>query len=343
MNSNPESKSEAFIIPAQQMQQEFQRILLKTGFTQAKAIACADIFVQNSIDGVITHGVNRFARFIMYINEKFIDIHAEPELKKSLGAIEQWDGNLGPGPLNAITCTDRAMVIAKQSGIGCVALANTNHWMRGGTYGWRAAKEGFGFIGWTNTLGNLPAWGAVDSKIGNNPLVFAIPFGSEAIVLDMAMSQFSYGKMEIMKLRHQQLPVPGGYNSKGELTQDPAEILETWRTLPIGYWKGAGLALLLDIFSAVLSGGLATHEISKFKYEHALSQVFIAFDLSQFHEQHALHTTIQTIINDYHASTKEFEENQILYPGERVVSQRKFHGENGIPVEKRVWEKILSL
>ena len=343
MNHTFEYKSEELIIPAEKMQQEFERVLLKTGFTNEKARICAGIFVQNSVDGVITHGVNRFARFIMYINENFIDVHAEPELKRSLGAIEQWDGKLGPGPLNAISCTDRAIALAKESGIGCVALANTNHWMRGGTYGWRAAKDGFGFIGWTNTLGNLPAWGAVDSRIGNNPLVFAIPYGNEAIVLDMAMSQFSYGKMDIMKLRNQQLPVEGGYNKDGQLTKNPAEILETWRTLPIGYWKGAGLALLLDIFAAVLSGGLATHEISKFKYEHALSQVFIAFDLSKFHEKHALHSTIKTIIDDYHASIKESEDAQILYPGERVVIQRKENSVHGIPVEKRVWDKILLL
>lgn len=336
-------KSESIRIQAAEMHKEFTRVLLKQGFTPDKADLCASIFVNNSVDGVITHGVNRFARFILYIQEGCIDVHAEPSLVKNLGAIEQWDGNLGPGPLNAVICTNRAMELAANTGIGCVALANTNHWMRGGSYGWLAAKKGFGFIGWTNTLGNLPAWGAVDSRIGNNPLVFAVPYKDEAIVLDMAMSQFSYGKMEIAKLRNEKLPFPGGYNAKGELTNDPSEILDTWRTLPIGYWKGAGLGLLLDIFAAVLSGGLATHEISKFKYEHRLSQVFIAFDLSKFGEQHSLHASINQIIDDFHASVKESESSAIRYPGERVLSQRADHLLNGIPVEKSIWENILSL
>jgi 3-dehydro-L-gulonate 2-dehydrogenase len=336
-------KSEPILIQAEDMRHEFMRILVKHGFTQEKAEHCSDIFVNNSIDGVITHGVNRFARFILYINEGCINVQAEPSLIKNLGAIEQWDGNLAPGPLNAVFCTNRAMELASNSGIGCVALANTNHWMRGGSYGWQAARKGFGFIGWTNTLGNIPAWGAVDSRIGNNPIVFAVPYKNEAIVLDMAMSQFSYGKMEIAKLKHEQLPFPGGYNANGELTTDPSEILETWRTLPIGYWKGAGLGLLLDIFATVLSGGLPTHEISKFKYEHRLSQVFIVFDLSKFDEHHSLHKSIEQIIDDFHASVKESEDSAIRYPGERVLFQRKNHLKNGIPVEKSIWESILSL
>jgi 3-dehydro-L-gulonate 2-dehydrogenase len=336
-------KSESVLVKADEMRLEFIRILLKKGFTQEKAELCAEIFVNNSIDGVITHGVNRFARFILYITEGCIDVHAEPALIKNLGAIEQWDGNLGPGPLNAVFCTDRAIELASQLGIGCVALANTNHWMRGGSYGWQAARKGFGFIGWTNTLGNLPAWGATDSRIGNNPIVFAVPYKNEAIVLDMAMSQFSYGKMEIAKLKNEQLPFPGGYNTHGELTTDPSEILESWRTLPIGYWKGAGLGLLLDIFATILSGGLPTHEISKFKYEHRLSQVFIAFDLSKFNEHHTLHATVEQIINDFHQSERESDSISIRYPGERVLEQRVEHVQKGIPVEKSIWETILSL
>ena len=69
----------------------------------------------------------------------------------------------------------RAIALARAHGIGCVALANTNHWMRGGSYGWQAADAGVIGICWTNTLANLPPWGAADPRIGNNPLVIAVP------------------------------------------------------------------------------------------------------------------------------------------------------------------------
>src|SRR5690606_12554923 len=104
---------------------------------------------------------------------------------------------------------------------------------------------------------NTPAWGALDNKLGNNPLVMAVPYENEAIVLDMAMSQYSYGAMEMQRLKGGQLPVPGGFDKNGNLSTDPDAILETKRTLPIGYWKGAGLSLLLDLLATVLSGGLS--------------------------------------------------------------------------------------
>ncbi len=338
-----QNSTEEIRISAEEMKNEFLRVLLKENFTKEKSETCANIFTENSIDGVYTHGVNRFSTFIKYIKEKIVNVNAEPELVNSAGAIEQWNGNLGPGILNALKCTDRAIELARQYGIGCVALANTNHWMRGGTYGWKAAKAGFAFIGWTNTLGIFPAWGAVDPRLGNNPLVFAAPFNNEAIVLDMAMTQFSMGKIEAYKIKGEQLPIPGGYNKDGKLTTDPSEILESWRALPMGYWKGAGLALLLDLLAAVLSGGLATHEIRKYKYEHGLSQIFIAMDISKLGEQSAITRTINQIIEDYHGSIPESGSTKILYPGERVLLTRKENLSQGVPVDTVIWEKIRSL
>ena len=87
------------------------------------------------------------------------------------------------------------MTLARTHGIGLVALAETSHWMRGGSYGWQAADRGLFAICWSNTLPNLPAWGTVTPGLGNNPLVLAIPRADGPVVLDMAMSQFSYGTM----------------------------------------------------------------------------------------------------------------------------------------------------
>ncbi|MEJ7676229.1 MAG: Ldh family oxidoreductase [Chitinophagaceae bacterium] len=95
----------------------------------------------NSLDGVYTHGVNRFPRFLQNIKDGHIIVNNEPVLTGGFGAVEQWNGQSGPGILNAIFCTERATNIAEQNGIGCVAISHTNHWMRGGTYGWKAAKK----------------------------------------------------------------------------------------------------------------------------------------------------------------------------------------------------------
>jgi 3-dehydro-L-gulonate 2-dehydrogenase len=334
-------------VSASEMHSGFVRILKKTGFSDPRAEKCAEIFTSNSIDGIYTHGVNRFPRFVSNVKEGFFKPDSEPSLISSAGSLEQWHGNLGPGPLNAVFATERACELSDMNGIGLVTLAFTNHWMRAGYYGWQAARKGYVFIGWTNAEANMSAWGAVDPRLGNNPVVLAVPYGNEAIVLDFAMTQFSYGKMELYKSEERQLPYPGGFDRNGQLTNDPGEILLSWRALPIGYWKGAGLALLLDILAAVLSGGRPTAEITKSKKEtgaeYGVSQVFIAINLKKLHNYPSIGDTTNQIIDFLHQSVPENENTTIRYPGENVLNVRKQNLEDGIPVRRELWEEILSL
>lgn len=333
---------EHLLIPAGEMCTVFSGILMRLGFSGQKAGQCAEVFTANSVDGVYTHGVNRFPRFVSYVKKGYVHINAAPTLSGGFGSMEQWNGNLGPGISNAIAATERAMELANKNGIGFIGLANTNHWMRGGYYGWQAAKKGFVFIGWSNTIANMPAWNALDNRLGNNPLVVALPFKSEAIVLDMAMSQFSFGTLEQAAMRKEALPVVGGFDKNGEVSKDPAAIMESGRVMPVGYWKGAGLSLLLDLLAAVFSGGVATHEIGKLEAEYALSQVFICIDLARLPNHSAIASVVGNIIADYKQSVR-VAGKEISYPGEGVLNRRKKNSEAGIPVLKKVWDDILQL
>jgi len=326
-------------IPVQKMKQVFFTVLLKYGFEKQRAEECSEIFTINSVDGVYSHSVNRFTSFMKLVENGFIIPNNDSEKISGMNALEQWDGKLGVGVLNAVKATDRAMQLASNYAMGCVALANTNHWMRGGYYGWHAAKNNFVFIGWTNTIANMPAWGATDARLGNNPMVIAVPYNEQAIVLDMATSQFSYGALEMAKMKGEDLPVDGGFNVKGALTKNPSEILASKRVLPVGYWKGAGLSLLLDILSAVLSGGLSTHEITQRKTEYGLSQVFITIDYKQLKNYKGIEGCIENIIKDYKQSIAGAEK-EIVFPGERVLKTREKNLKNGIPVMRNLWSEI---
>jgi 3-dehydro-L-gulonate 2-dehydrogenase len=331
------------MIPAGLMKSEFTRVLINNGFTEGKAEKCAEIFTINSLEGVYSHGVNRFPRFVSNTRDGYIKPDAEPQLICASGSVEQWNGNLGPGPLNAIFATDRSTMLAEKNGIGLVSLSNTNHWMRGGAYGWQAARKGYVFIGWTNTIANMPAWGAKDPRLGNNPFVIATPYGNNAIVLDFAMTQYSYGKMETYAGEGKQLPFPGGFDSNGIMTTDPSKILDSWRALPIGYWKGAGLSLFLDILATILSGGQSTHEISKTKVEYGVSQVFIAIKINDLQNFSNISNTINQIIADYKGSLPDDGITKIRYPSENVLSIREKSLKEGIPVDRKLWEYIRSL
>jgi 3-dehydro-L-gulonate 2-dehydrogenase len=329
-------------LPYNEIVSTLEDILVKNSFSRKDSRSLAEIFATNSLEGVYSHGVNRFPRFMEYLSDGHIKPDKKAVLKHAAGSIEQWDGQSGPGPVNALIATERAMELARQYGMGCVALANTNHWMRGGTYGWIAAKAGFAYISWTNTIANLPAWGAKDARLGNNPLVIGVPNNGEAIVVDMALSQYSFGALEVKKQNNQMLPMPGGYDKDGNLTTDPTAIIESWRALPIGYWKGAGLSLLLDILGTILSGGLSVSDITASGAETNSSQIFIAFDVSKLHNFATIQATINGIIDDLHASVPEKEGSPVRYPGESVLKIRKENLAKGIPVLKEVWERIVE-
>ena len=187
---------------------------------------------------LFTRGLNRFSGFVAGLESKQIDFRAQPEKIEGFGALERWDGKMGVGLVNAHFCMQRATALAEMHGIGCVGLSNTNHWMRGGAYALQAAEDGYIGICWTNTTRLMPPWGSAEKKIGNNPMAIGIPREDGHILLDMAMSQYSNGKLEVLKLQGKELPLPGGYDTDGELTVEPAEILDSARALPIGYWKG---------------------------------------------------------------------------------------------------------
>lgn len=330
-------------IPYEQMYAEFLRVLSKFGFSRERAEACARMFAETSRDGVYSHGLNRFPRFIEYIQKGFIDVHASPEKVSSFGVVERWEGHAGPGNLNAAFCMDRAIELSRENGMGCVALGNTNHWMRAGTYGWQAAEAGCIGICWTNTTPNLPPWGASECKLGNNPIVLSIPRKEGPIVLDMAMSMYSYGKLESYSLQGEFLPIDGGFDTEGNLTRDPKAILESRRPLPIGYWKGAGLSLLLDLITVVLSGGNSTYEIGKIQSERSLSQTFIAIDTTKLPEQNSIHRAVNEVVEDLHRATPAQEKGKIYYPGERTLLTRKENLELGIPADPSYWNRVLEM
>ncbi len=328
-------------IPYTKLEQTFEQILIKSGFSAERAQACAALFAQASLDGVASHGLNRFPTFMKMIREGYIKPDVVPVLEGDYGVLERWHGMAGPGPLNAQHCMDRAIAMAKEKGIGCVALSHTNHWMRAGNYGWQAVDAGCIGICFTNTIPNMPAWGGSEPVLGNNPLVIAIPRENGPIVLDMAMSQFSYGKMSAYLRNKAQLPYEGGFDQSGKLSKDPATILEKEMALPIGLWKGAGLSLLLDILAAVLSNGNATHHLGATKVDHAMSQVFLCFYLPKLGISEYPEAQLDAIIDNL-KSAAVFGDNEVRYPGENILKIRAENLQKGVPVDEKIWEKVLE-
>ena len=331
-------------IPIREVQETLAGVLVKLGMSAKRAQICARLFAETTRDGVYTHGINRFPRFVGTIQNGSVDVKAEARRVSGFGALERWDGLLGPGNLNALTAMDRTIGLSREHGIGCVALGNTNHWMRAGTYGWQAADAGMIGICWTNTMPNLPPWGGVDPVIGNNPLVLAVPRASGPVVLDMAMSQFSYGTLESYRKRGEMLPVDGGFDEAGNLTRDPGAIENSWRPLPVGYWKGSGLSVVLDMIAAMMTLGKATHELSSdLLFEAGISQMFLAINPAALGPAPRAAQIADEIVESLHVSKPAKEGGKVRYPGEQTLRVRAENEKLGLPVEPAVWEQILAM
>ena len=331
-------------IPLEEVQETLAGVLRKLGFTTERAQACARLFAETTCDGVYTHGINRFPRFVAMVRNGNVDVHAEPQRLDGFGALERWDGCKGPGNLNAQVSMKRAMALSREHGLGCVSLGNTNHWMRGGSYGWQAAEAGLIGICWTNTMPNLPPWGGAEPCIGNNPLVIAVPRAGWHVVLDMAMSQFSYGALESYKKQGEMLPVDGGFDAAGNLTRDPAAIEQSQRALPIGYWKGSGLSMVLDMIAAMTSLGKATHQLSTDPLlETGLSQVFLAMNPEALGTPAKAAQVADEIVASVHHCRAAEKGKKIRYPGEQTLCKRAENLKLGLPVEPAVWAQILAM
>ena len=323
---------------------ELARVLGAHGFAPARAELCAQLFADASRDGVASHGVNRFEQFIGAVRDGTVDPAAEPALITASGAFEQWDGRKGPGVLNAHHSMARAITLSRAHGWGVVGLRNTTHWMRGGNYGWQAADAGVIGVCWTNTRAGMPPWGSTTLRIGNNPLVIAVPRASGAVVLDMALTQFSYGAVNEHRRRGEPLPVDGGYDTNGELTRDPAAIAASKRMLPIGAWKGAGLGLVLDMLATLVTGGFATHELAPNGADgFGYSQVFIAIDPAALPAHPAgVSNIVDAIVDDFHRAEK-IDGRRVFYPGERALQARVENMAHGIDVDPEVWRRVQAL
>lgn len=330
-------------LPFPELCNELHRVLLRAGLSDPRAELVARLFAENERDGVTSHGLNRFPGFVVLLKSGRLNLTADPVKVGGLGGLEQWDGGMGVGLWNAHVAMNRAIELAGVHGIGCVGLRNTNHWMRAGTYGLQAADAGCIGLCWTNTIPLMPAWGSADVTIGNNPMVIAVPRRDGHLLLDMAMSQFANGRLEVLSKQGRELPIAGGYDRAGNLTRNPSDILASRRPLPIGYWKGSALAVVLDAAAALVSGGLASHQIARQGTEYAVSQVFITLDVTALAGPDGVDETVNAIVDHLHTASPLDANEAVRYPGEGMLRKRRESLELGVLVEERQLSELRGL
>ena len=325
------------IIKKDELEAVFYKKLVKHGLGPEQAGSIASVFALNAADGILTHSVYRFERQVEQLDSGLAKPGTMPLKVAGFGGLERYDALFGPGITSAIFSMKRACELASENGIGAVALRNANHWMRAGYYALMASEKGYVGVCWTNTMANLCAWQSKEPVIGNNPVAMAMPSEKGcAMLVDSAMSQFSVGKTMQYAMESRPLPVPGGWDEKGELTCDAQAIVNTRRFLPAGYWKGSGFSMILDAMASFLSDGNTTSQIKGVNplVETGLSQVFIAIDPRTIGSDGA-----QGIIDSIAKSV----EPDCRIPGGQLYQKREKALKEGIEFSRKTWNDILAL
>ena len=189
----------------------------------------------------------------------------------------------------------------------------------------------------------MPPWGAKECRIGTNPLIIAIP-SNPITMVDMSCSMYSYGMLEVNRLAGRQTFVDAGFDDDGNLTKDPGTVEKNRRLLPMGYWKGSGLSIVLDMIATLLSNGLSVAEVTEEKDdEYCVSQIFIAIEVDRLIDGKTKEEKLQRIM-DYVKTAERADPNvEIRLPGHEFVALKADNQANGIPVDDSVWAKLKSL
>jgi len=229
-------------------------VLQGNGVSPENAAIIADCLVQADMRGVDTHGINRIPSYMARVAQGVLDAKVVPELKKVTPVVASVDGHNGFGFFAAHTGMACAISMAQEFGIGMVSIKHSNHFGMSAWIVQQAIDAGMMSLVFTNSSPALPVWGGKEKLMGVSPIACGAPAGKErSFILDMAPSVAARGKIYKAQRRGEKIPLDWALDAEGKQTDDPNEALKGVM-LPMGGPKGSALAIMMDVFSGVLSG-----------------------------------------------------------------------------------------
>lgn len=230
-------------------------VLVGNGVPRDNAAIVANCLVEADLRGVDTHGINRIPSYMARIRQGVLDAKASPTIRHISPVVAQVDGHNGFGFLAAHLAMEAAINMADaMPGIGMVSVKNSNHFGMSAWLVQQAVDAGMMSLVFTNSSPALPVWGGKSKLMGVSPIACGAPAGKgRPFIMDMAPSVAARGKVYKALRRGEKIPTDWALDKDGKPTDDPAKALEGVM-LPMGGPKGSALAVMMDVFSGVLSG-----------------------------------------------------------------------------------------
>lgn len=232
-----------------------EHILIGNEVPKHNAVIVAKCLVEADLRGVDTHGMNRIPSYMARIRAGVLDAGASPTVRQVTPAVAQVDGHNGFGFLAAHMGMAAAIDMASTFGVGMVSVKHSNHFGMSAWVVQQALDAGMMSLVFTNSSPALPVWGGRSKLMGVSPIACGAPASERGrpFIMDMAPSVAARGKIYKALRRGEKIPDDWALDQDGQRTDDPAKALEGVM-LPMGGPKGSAIAIMMDVFSGVLSG-----------------------------------------------------------------------------------------
>jgi LDH2 family malate/lactate/ureidoglycolate dehydrogenase len=317
----------------------FAAVIQRAEVPELRARRWAELLIESSLMGLDSHGIRLVPQYLRHIDGGGLDTSVEAEVVASRGACVTLDARGGIGHLAADLAVGMGLENAREHGIACISCRNANHIGACGLYVRQIATQNC--IGVMTTVSNamMAPWGGKTRAVGNNPIAIGAPiFGKAPFVYDGAMTVAAMERIRGAQAAGENIPPGWALDEKGQPSVDPVAALRG-TLLPIGGHKGVGLAMGMEVLSAMLSGGASSAEVLSFVDQTSrptgASYCLIVVNPAAFADPQDFEYRMSRWIGYITSRPTRPGTERVYYPGEiegQVLHQRS---QDGIPLSQR--------
>ena len=323
-----------------------KNIFINHRLSKKHATICAEALINAELVGAPSHGLSRLKMYCDRINHKIINPKPKIKIKKISQSISHIDANNSIGFVAADLAVKTAIINAKKTGIGLVAVKNSGHYGLSGYYAEQAVKKKLMVMIFTNAPPAVAPHGALKTLFGTNPICFGTPTGSKIpFILDTSISMINRGKIRIAAREGTKIPEGVALDKFGKPTTDAKKALEGVQ-LPIAGFRGSGLAWMVDILSGVLTGGNHAGRVkdpfTDFSGPQNIGHLFFVLKPNLF-VGNSFNERIKDNIKTIKKLPRVKGVKEILYPGQSKYNRYKNNLKKEIKITKNVLEDLNSL
>jgi LDH2 family malate/lactate/ureidoglycolate dehydrogenase len=334
-------------IPAERLRAFTAAALTAAGLDPASAARTAELMNQADLQGSDGHGIIRLAPYIRRIREGGYNLKPDIRIVNEKAAMALLDGDNAMGHLVMDRAAKLAIEKAKSAGIGWVGARYSNHAGPASLYAKMALEHDM--IGVYFAVGNanhLPPWGGLDMLLSTNPLAVAVPSSGVPIVLDMATTVAAYGKVKAKAQKGEMMPEGWMIDRQGNALLDPKRANEGF-LLPIGGYKGYGLAVIVGLLAGTLNGAAMGKDTIDFNADYRTTtntgQAILMIDVAAFDDVSAFKARVDRLAADLKGAEKMPNVDRIWLPGEQSHAKQIEFTKNGVPVADGVIATLKEL